>query len=137
MKNRHFGGESSRILAGKARKCGRFWVFACVPNPCKQSIWRQCPPGARKQSTNKLPNRPSFAHVHGTPPRDKMGPVPGTNRPFLFNSAVKSPFCLVCPWTIVPQGPSEKCLSVFCLLVFFRPQPMDASQKVPLKEGAS
>ena len=30
MKNRHFGGECSWILAGKARKCGRFWVFACL-----------------------------------------------------------------------------------------------------------
>ena len=60
MKNRHFGGACSWILAGKARKCGRFWVFACVPNPGKQSIWRQCPPSARKQSTKKLPNRPGF-----------------------------------------------------------------------------
>ena len=65
MKNRHFGGECSWILAGKARKCGRFWVFACVPNPGKQSIWRQCPPSARKQSTKKLPNRPGFTHVQG------------------------------------------------------------------------
>ena len=63
MKNRHFGGECPWILAGKARKCGRFWVFACVPNPGKQSIWRQHPPSARKQSTKKLPNRPSFTHV--------------------------------------------------------------------------
>ena len=39
-------------------------VFACVPNPGEQSIWRQCPPSARKQSTKKLPNRPGFAHVH-------------------------------------------------------------------------
>ena len=64
MKNRHFGGECSWIPAKKARKCGRFWVFACVPNPGRQSIWRQCPPSARKQSTKKLPNRPGFAHVH-------------------------------------------------------------------------
>ena len=67
MKNRHFGGECSWILAGKARKCGRFWVFACVPNPGKQSIWRQCPPSARKQSTKKLPNRPGFTHVQYPP----------------------------------------------------------------------
>ena len=65
MKNRHFGGENSRILAGKARKCGRFWVLACVQNPSKQSIWRQCPPSAGKQNTKKMPNRPVFAHVHG------------------------------------------------------------------------
>ena len=58
MRNWHFGGESSQILAGKARKCGRFWVFACVPNPGKQSLWRQCPPSARKQSTDKMPHRP-------------------------------------------------------------------------------
>ena len=63
MKNRHFGGECSWILAGKARKCGRFWVFARAPNPGKQSIWRQCPPCARKESTKKLPNRPGFTHV--------------------------------------------------------------------------
>ena len=45
IKNRHFGGERSWILAVKARKCGKFWVFAaCVPNPGKQSIWRQHPP---------------------------------------------------------------------------------------------
>ena len=48
--------------------CCRFWVFACVPNPGKQSIWRQCPPSARKQSTKKLPNRPGFAHVQGPLP---------------------------------------------------------------------
>ena len=36
MKNRHLWGECSWILAGKARKYGRFWVFACVPNPGKQ-----------------------------------------------------------------------------------------------------
>ena len=68
IKNRHFGGECSWILAGKARKCGRFWVFACVPNPGKQSIWRQCPPNARKQSTKKLPNRPGSTHVQILPP---------------------------------------------------------------------
>ena len=42
-------------------------MFACVPNPGKQSIRRQCPPSARKQSTKKLPNRPGFAHVHERP----------------------------------------------------------------------
>ena len=67
MKNRHFGGECSWILAGKARKCGRFWVFPCVPNPGKQSTWRQCAPSARKQSTKKLPNRPSFTHIQEGP----------------------------------------------------------------------
>ena len=41
-------------------------------------------------------NRP---WTNGTPPRDKLGPVPGTNRPFLFSSTVKSPFCPVCPGT--------------------------------------
>ena len=43
---------------------------------------------------------------------------------------VTSPFCPVCPWdgwgfipgTIVPQGLSEKCLRVFCLLVFLLPR---------------
>ena len=53
IENRHFGGECSCILAGKARKCDRFWMFARVPNPGKQSIWRQFPPSARQQSTKK------------------------------------------------------------------------------------
>ena len=68
------------------------------------------------------------------PSLGQMGPLPGTEWDpslgqtglSLFNSTVKSPFCPVCPWdgwgfvpgTIVPQGPSEKCLCVFCLLVF-------------------
>ena len=63
-------------------------------------------------------------------PWDKRDPSLGTNWDlslgqtglFLFNSTVKSPFCPVCPWdgwgfvpgTIVPQGPLEKCLCVFC-----------------------
>ena len=60
LKDRHFGGECSQILAGKARKCGRFWVFACVSNPGKQSIWRQFPPSARKQSTKKTAKSSRF-----------------------------------------------------------------------------
>ena len=36
-------------------------MFARVPNPGKQSIRRQRPPSARKQSTNKPPNFPGFA----------------------------------------------------------------------------
>ena len=71
MKNRHFGGECSWVLVGKARKCGKFWVFTYVPNPGKQSIWRQCPPSARKESTKKLPNRPVFTHVQGHHVSDK------------------------------------------------------------------
>ena len=63
MKNRHFGRQCSWIPARKARKCGKFWVLACVPNPGKQRIWRQCPPSARKESTKKLPNHPAFTHV--------------------------------------------------------------------------
>ena len=63
------------------------------------------------------------------PSLGQMGPLPGTKWDpslgqtglSLFNSTVKSPFCPVCPWdgwgfvpgTIVPQGPSEKCLCVF------------------------
>ena len=61
MKKGNLGGQCSWIRAGKARKCGLFWVFACVPNPGKQSIWRQCPPSAGKQSTEKMRNRPVFS----------------------------------------------------------------------------
>ena len=68
--------------------------------------------------------------TNGTRPWDKWDPSLGQNGQTglsLFNSTVKSAFCPVCPWdgwgfvpgTIVPQGPSEKCLCVFCLLVFF------------------
>ena len=69
------------------------------------------------------------------PSLGQMGPLPGTKWDpslgqtglSLFNSTVKSLVCPVCPWdgwgfvpgTIVPQGPSEKCLCVFCLLVCF------------------
>ena len=72
------------------------------------------------------------------PSLGQTGPLPGTNWDpslgqtglSLLNSTVKSPFCPVCPWdgwgfgpgTIVPQGPSEKCLCVFCLLGFFVPK---------------
>ena len=83
MKNRHFGGECSWILAGKARKCGRFWVLECVPNPGKQSIWRQCPPSARKQSTKKLPNRPGFTHAQRLPLGSKLMPVSSHQCPLI------------------------------------------------------
>ena len=59
-----------RVLPDTGRestKCGRFWVFAYVSNPGKQSIWRQCPPSARKQNTKKMPIRPVFDHVQETP----------------------------------------------------------------------
>ena len=53
------------FLGGKARKCCRFWVFACVPKAGKQSTWIQRPPSARKQSTKTMPkkNGPVFTHV--------------------------------------------------------------------------
>ena len=100
-------------------------------------------PGARAQeSGKKKTNKHKQFRRDGL--RDKqelslgqMGPFPGTKWDpslgqtglSLFNSTVKSLFCPVCPWdgwgfvpgTIVPQGPSEKCLCVFCLLVFFAP----------------
>ena len=67
----------------------------------------------------------TFPGTNGPRPRDKPGPVPGTDRP--FKSTVKWPFCPICFWdgsrfvpgTIVPQESSEKCLCVFCLLFFF------------------
>ena len=82
----------------------------------------------------------------GPRPWDKRDPIPGTNWDpslgqtdrFLCTSTVKLPFCPVCPWdrwgfvpgTIVPQGPSEKYLCVFCLLVFSAPNWQDA---IPLR----
>ena len=69
---------------------------------------------------------PSLEQI-GTRPWDKPAVF------CLFTSTVKSPFCPVCPWdgwgfvpeTIVPQGPSEKCLCVFRLLFF--PTPKQSS----------
>ena len=62
----------------------------------------------------------------GTPPWDKVGPVPETNWPFSveFHNkiAILSRLSLdgwgFVPRTIVPQGPSEKCLCVFCFFFF-------------------
>ena len=56
-------------------------------------------------------------------------PYVGQTGRFLFNSTVRSPFCPVWAWdgwgsvpgTIVPQGPSDKCLCVVCLLLFSPP----------------
>ena len=64
MKNRHFGGERSWILAGKARKRGKFWVFACVSRilvnkVSGDSVLQMLGNKGRK----KLPNRPVFSHV--------------------------------------------------------------------------
>ena len=96
-----------------------------------------------KKKTNK------HKHFRRDGVRDKqelslgqMGPLPGTKWDpslgqtglSLFNSTIESPFCPVCPWdgwgfvpgTIVPQGPSGKCLCVFCLLVFLLPNTVTA-----------
>ena len=93
--------------------------------------------GKEKTNKHKHFGRDGVRDKH-KPSLGQTGPLPGTNWDpslgqtglSLFNSTVKSPFCPVCPWdgwgfvpgTIVPQGRSEKCLCVFCLLVFFRPQ---------------
>ena len=94
--------------------------------------------GCPKEKTNKHKHfgRDGARDKHEPSP-GQTGPLPGTNWDpslgqtglFLFDSTVKSPFCPVCPWdvwgfvlgTIVPQGRSEKCLCVFCLLVFSPP----------------
>ena len=91
-----------------------------------------------KKKTNKHKHfRRDGVRDKQQPSLGQMGPLPGTKWDpslgqtglSLLNSTVKSPFCPVCPWdrwgfipgTIVPQGPSEKCLCVFCLLVFLLP----------------
>ena len=96
-----------------------------------------CFSGKKKTNKHKYFRRDSVRDKQ-EPSLGQMGPLPGTKWDpslgqtglSLFNSTVKSPFCPVCPWggwgfvpgTIVPQGPSEKCLCVFCLLVFFAPK---------------
>ena len=109
---------------------------------------RAIPPRLGQEKNNK------HKHFGRDGVRDKQepslgqtGPLPGTNWDlslgqagfFLFKSTVKSPFCPVCPWdgwgfvpgTIVPQGPSEKCLCVFCLLVIFGPPKTPAQHVIP------
>ena len=95
--------------------------------------------------TNRARKKPININIFGgtvsgtkrNRPWDKWDPSPGTKWDpslgqtdlSLFNSTVKSLFCPVCPWdgwgfvpgTIVPRGPSEKCLCVFCLLFFLLP----------------
>ena len=100
-----------------------------------------------KQKTNKHKHfRRDGLRDKQEPSLGQMGPLPGTKWDpslgqtglSLFNSTVKSLFCPVCPWdgwgfvpgTIVPQGPSEKCLCVFCLLVFLLPNKK-RSETVP------
>ena len=100
----------------------------------------------RRAETNRARKKPININIFGgtmsgtnrNRPWDKRDPSLGQNGTpslgqtglSLLNSTVKSPFCPVCPWdgwgfvpgTIVPQGPSENCLCVFCLLVFFAPK---------------
>ena len=71
---------------------------------------------------------PSLGQI-GTRPRDKPGPVPGTNRPFpvYFHSkgTILSRLSLgrvgVRPWDDCPTRAVRKMFMCFCLLVFFRP----------------
>ena len=93
---------------------------------------------ARKKTNKQKHFRRDGVRDKQEPSLGQMGPLPGTKWDpslgqtglSLFNSTVKSPFCPVCPWdrwgfvpgTIVPQGPSEKCLCVFCLLFFLLPE---------------
>ena len=82
MKNRHFGKQCSWRLAGKARKCGRFWAFACVSQILvNKTVSSKC---QETKHEKKLPNRPVFTHVHlEISPIDvggkywNSGPVPG------------------------------------------------------------
>ena len=78
-----------------------------------------------KKTNKHKPFRRDGVRDKQEPSLGQMGPLPGTKCDpslgqtglSLFNFTVKSPFCPVCPWdgwfvpgTIVPQGPSEKCL---------------------------
>ena len=63
MKNRHFGGECSWILAGKARKCGRFWVFACVGKASGDSVLQVLGNKARK-NCQVVPVLPTYNGYH-------------------------------------------------------------------------
>ena len=108
---------------------------------CRKSVCRRgqkkitCLTSGKKKANKHKHFRWDGVRDKQEPSLGQMGPLPGTKWDpslgqtglSLFNSTVKSPFCPVCPWdgwgfvpgTIVPQGPSEKCLCVFCLLVVF------------------
>ena len=104
-----------------------FFLVSCVFVLC-QKVGPEKKPininilGGTVSGTNR--NRP---WDNGPLPGTKWDPSLGQTDLSLFNSTVKSLFCPVCPWdgrgfvpgTIVPRGPSGKCLCVFCLLVFF------------------
>ena len=109
-----------------------------------QSARSSNPSGKKKTNKHKHFRRDGVRDKQGLP-LGQTGPLPGTKLDpslgqtglSLFNSTVKSPFCPVCPWdgggfvswTIVPQGPSGKCLCVFCLLVFLLPQSMESQAR--------
>ena len=104
--------------------------------------WKESKPYSICTRTNRARKKTSkHKHFGRDGGRDKqepspgqMGPLPGTKRDpslgqtglSLFNSTVTSPFCPdgwgFVPGTIVPRGPSENCLCVLCLLVFFSQQ---------------
>ena len=77
-------------------------------------------------------NRPRDKRDYGTPPWDRLGPVPGTNWPFSANSTVTLPFRLACPWLgQVGVRPWDDCptravrqmFMGFLFIVFIRPLP--------------
>ena len=124
-------------------ECTLVPVFGTREHPPKPPFWKVSLCESRKrvspsigQGKNQNILDGTVSGTNGNLPWDKPGPVrlgqTGTrfwDKPAgcLLNSTVKLPFCPVCPWdrsrfvpgTVVPQGPSEKCLRVFCL--FFPP----------------
>ena len=137
--------ECSRECSrGCPRKCTRSGLVVChlvcfhlLCSPCpKKDLQGTFLSGKKKTNKHKHFRRDGVRDKQ-EPSLGQMGPLPGTKWDpslgqtglSLFNSTVRSPFCPVCPldgWgfvpgTIVPQGPSEKCLCVLCLLVFVAP----------------
>ena len=131
-RERRFLQTSPEQLMATKDKKGKKSEF---PAPAGSGVSRAAGQKSGEKKTNKHKHfRRDGLRDKQEPSLGQMGPLPGTKWDpslgqtglSLFNSTVKSLFCPVCPWdgwgfvpgTIVPQGPSEKCLCVFCLLVF-------------------
>ena len=74
MKKRAF---RRTLLLNTSRASTKMWQILGVclcPKSGKQSIWRQRPPSARKQSTKKLPDRPGLCPCTAPPPAPRTPP---------------------------------------------------------------
>ena len=137
LRGEHANVPSSRFFFGGTSEFSLVPVFVPGEHPPKPPFLENHPFSGKKKTNKHKHFRRDGLRDKQEPSLGQMGPLPGTKWDpslgqaglSLFNSTGKSPFCPVCPWdrwgfvpgTIVPQGPLEKCLCVFCLLVYLLP----------------